>query len=899
MASITRRTYDTDSVVLRRIYVNEPTTNRPISTNQVLVTSTSGKAVFLDANDFFTQNNIPTNTALPSTVAGLGQIYLSSGSGTGDVTTSNLVSTVAGLGQIYLSSGSGTGDVTTSNLVSTVAGLGQIYLSSGGGSGDVTTANLTSTTLGLGTLGYISSATGNVNVNNLVSTPLLASSLQSTVAGLGSAGYISTAANFNDTNLQSTVKGLGTTGYISTAANFDDTNLQSTVRGLGTTGYISTAANFTDDNLRSTVRGLGSAQYVSSSTLFSTVAGLGRIFVSTGAFSSNLSSFSTGLSRTFVTSTVTASSVTATTLTTSVLNVSTISFGTGSGFVTFNNLRASYLSSASTYAYSLVGDFISGAQLKISSLEGDGSLLKNLSTGIQSALASTIEGLGTIGYISSPTGSVNVNNLVSTPFLDTALASTFAGLGQTYISAAGASITVPNLTSTVAGLGEIYVSTAAAGITVPNLTSSLTGLGTLGYISSPTGTVNVNNLVSTPLLASSLQSTVAGLGSAGYISSVTGTINVNNLVSTPLLASSLQSTVAGLGSAGYISIAQLLSTTQGLIDTLEVTSTTQGLGTLGYISSAQLVSTTQGLLGGEVNSTIQGLGTIGYISSYQLLSTTEGLGTLGYISTATGGASGNFLSTIPSTFTLDQLQIYQSITVGYADPFLHISTTLGGGVKIEANRLDLGKTNLFTSTGMVFADAFGTNPSTVAMANLNGKLSLVFENSSTSPPESDIIFYNSKTFVQGTPYDTAFNPIPFSYISSIAISTTSLSFTSNTNPFTASTNTITRTTNLFNDNRAVGSYSPVKVIVSTLAACNDMYILAEDVGKFFLITTDPGSGAGINLPGADGSLDGWNIFIKNMQDSAFNLTVQTTSPVTLSPGVATTVVCNGINFYSL
>jgi hypothetical protein len=208
-------------------------------------------------------------------------------------------------------------------------------------------------------------------------------------------------------------------------------------------------------------------------------------------------------------------------------------------------------------------------------------------------------------------------------------------------------------------------------VTSTNLTSTTLGLGTLGYISS-----------------TQLASTIAGLGSLGYVSSVTG-VNLNNLVSIALLDSTLRSTTAGLGSLGYISAAQLISTAQGLIDTLEVTSTIQGLGTLGYVSTYR--STTQQLFtsslqvssiqfrdiaasnfgslslsngtlyingiavgtgsgSGDVTSTnlvstVVGLGTFGYISAAQLISTTQGLidtlevtsttiglGTLGYIS---------------------------------------------------------------------------------------------------------------------------------------------------------------------------------------------------------------------------------------------------------------------------
>jgi hypothetical protein len=71
-------------------------------------------------------------------------------------------------------------------------------------------------------------------------------------------------------------------------------------------------------------------------------------------------------------------------------------------------------------------------------------------------------------------------------------------------------------------------------------------------------------------------------------------------------------------------------------------STVQGLGTLGYLSSAS----GSGGGGGDVTSTnltstTLGLGTLGYLSSAQLISTIEGLGTLGYLSSASGSGSGS------------------------------------------------------------------------------------------------------------------------------------------------------------------------------------------------------------------------------------------------------------------
>ncbi len=190
-------------------------------------------------------------------------------------------------------------------------------------------------------------------------------------------------------------------------------------------------------------------------------------------------------------------------------------------------------------------------------------------------LPSTVEGLGTSGYL-------------STSALGPYFASTNQNLGSLgYIST---SFYDANTISTVQGLGTLgYISSAI--LTNP-ITSSIIGLGTLGYVSS-----------------TQLASTVTGLASSDYISS-----------------SQLTSSLLGLGTLGYISSAQLFSTisslgTLGYVSTSQLTSTTIGLGTIGFVSSSQ------------ITSSLTGAGTIGFVSSSQLTSSLVGAGTLGYLST--------------------------------------------------------------------------------------------------------------------------------------------------------------------------------------------------------------------------------------------------------------------------
>jgi hypothetical protein len=193
-------------------------------------------------------------------------------------------------------------------------------------------------------------------------------------------------------------------------------------------------------------------------------------------------------------------------------------------------------------------------------------------------LPSTVTGLGSSGYISTPT-------FVS------AFVSTTQGLGSAgYLS----SISIdPYAISTAKGFGTLgYVSTSFFDA---QLTSTTIGLGTLGYISSG-------------VFTGPLASTIQGLGSSGYIST-----------------SQLTSSLIGLGSINYVSTSQLTSSLSGLgslgfLSTSQLTSSLTGIGSLGFLSTPQLTSS------------VRGLGSSGYVSTSQLVSSVTGLGSLGYLS---------------------------------------------------------------------------------------------------------------------------------------------------------------------------------------------------------------------------------------------------------------------------
>jgi hypothetical protein len=130
---------------------------------------------------------------LPSTIAGLGQTYLSTasggGGGSGDVTQANLASTVSGLGQIYASTSYV--DKKIADLVSTAPAildtLGEISVAL---NNDPQIANTLLSSITTET----TRATGAENTLRSDLSSVIISAIPSTVAGLGTAGYISTGS---------------------------------------------------------------------------------------------------------------------------------------------------------------------------------------------------------------------------------------------------------------------------------------------------------------------------------------------------------------------------------------------------------------------------------------------------------------------------------------------------------------------------------------------------------------------------------------------------------------------------------------------------------------------------------------------------------------------------------
>ena len=239
-----RKTYDTDSITLRRVYAYDISNNTPFSTGYILTSLVKGVASF--ESPYVSLSTIgylglpaqisSINSVLQSTSEFLALLYPSS-------PTLAIVSSITGLASA--------GYISTSQIQSTLEGLGTYgYISS-----FAITSVFISTVEGLGTAGYLSTP-------SLVSTTTsLTESLRSSITGLGSVSYISSSQLF------STVAGLSQLGYISSSQlqSSISRSLQSTVQGLGTSGYISTGIfRSSYRNIRAIVPNYADVSYLQS-----------------------------------------------------------------------------------------------------------------------------------------------------------------------------------------------------------------------------------------------------------------------------------------------------------------------------------------------------------------------------------------------------------------------------------------------------------------------------------------------------------------------------------------------------------------------------------------------------------------------------------------------------------
>ena len=372
----------------------------------------------------------------------------------------------------------GTIGLSSINFVDTVTGVTQLVAITNGIfqvngasiTGDVSKGDLTSTVIGLGTAGYLStivwdSVISTANLTDLIST----ANLTDLISSANLTGLISTA------NLSGLISTANLTDLISTA------NLNGLVNTANLTGLISTAnltglistANLTDLISTANLTGLISTSFFDTQ-ITSSLIGLGNLGF--------LSSYNT---RNVSTGTVQASSITFIDI-----NVPP-SVGAGlpsilyasSGKLMFNGAFATGEGAAAGVSQLIAGNGI--------------SLTPEIGTGTVT-LTATIANM--VGLISTPNvanivSTANLNGLVSTSFFDSQITSSLNGLGTAgYISST-------QLQSTVVALKQSFF--------VVN-TDSL-------YLIGSGNTLVVSSLRELVYLSSFIQSTVTYKGSNGNI----------------------------------------------------------------------------------------------------------------------------------------------------------------------------------------------------------------------------------------------------------------------------------------------------------------------------------------------------------------------------------------------
>lgn len=240
-----------DTTVLRKVYALDSNTGLFISTGKVLLTNGLGGTTWIDMLSTLTVVGGPIMNAVPSTLSSLSSFSFE---------TTSLLSS---LSSVFLQS-----------------------LCSIGSVANATTATIV--TANLGTVGYVSTQTLNLYINQAVSTltqsPSTISSLLPSLSTFqfANSSTISTVIASVNASTMSTIVNLGSMGYVTS------TSLFSTVAGLGSLGYASTTVNFT-----SSIIGLGSIGYVSTATLNNKFDTLGNWYVSSPSMASTVDGLST------------------------------------------------------------------------------------------------------------------------------------------------------------------------------------------------------------------------------------------------------------------------------------------------------------------------------------------------------------------------------------------------------------------------------------------------------------------------------------------------------------------------------------------------------------------------------------------------------------------------------
>jgi hypothetical protein len=345
--------------------------------------------------------------------------------------------------------------------------------------GDVSKGDLTSTVMGLGTVGYLSTIVWNsvistANLTGLIST----ANLTNLVSTANLAGLISTAnltGLISTANLSGLISSPNLTGLISTA------NLSGLISTANLTGLISTA------NLSGLISTPNLTRLISTANL----SGL----VSTSFFDTQITSSLKGLGNLGFLSSYNTKYVSTGTVKTSSITFIDINIppsdGAGlpsllyasSGKLMFNGAYATGVGAAAG-----VSQLIPGAGISLTPAIGTGAV----------TLTATIANM--IGLLSTPNvanivSTANLNGLVSTSFFDSQVTSSLNGLGTAgYISST-------QLQSTVIALKQ--------GFFVVNANTV--------YLIGSGNTLTVSSLRDIVYLSSFVQSTVTYKGSNGNI----------------------------------------------------------------------------------------------------------------------------------------------------------------------------------------------------------------------------------------------------------------------------------------------------------------------------------------------------------------------------------------------
>jgi hypothetical protein len=369
---------------------------------------------------------------------------------------------------------------TPLSTVSTAAGLFTTATS------NYVQPTITSTVAGLGLLGYISSSqliSTVVGLNTYVSSMIDPVELTSSIVGLGTVGFVSSIGLTNILN--STVAGVNV--YVSSM--IDPVELASSITGLGTQGFISSVGF--DAKIVSSLVGLGSFGYISSSQLYSTVAGIGSGF--TG------STLALSAGRIF-TSSINLAYITGTQGYISSLLVDTLTIGSNLGFTNMGDIITTSHSSLQINTGLLTASgTVCTPQIIVSSINGAAPLTA-------SNVASTVVGLGLVGYISSL-------QLISTQLSILAVVST--GLSSV-------GLFTSNTSNWARGLLQDFstpISTLSTAVGVYETAASNWSRNLLQDFSTGFSTLSTGIVTTSNFLCSFLISTTIGLGTAGYISS--------------------------------------------------------------------------------------------------------------------------------------------------------------------------------------------------------------------------------------------------------------------------------------------------------------------------------------------------------------------------------------------